>query len=469
MKNVLKLGAVVLAIVMVLSMSVTAFASGSTTIPSGGANPMPGIGQNPTDREHDAFNAVENTVQLTKSIVFINSETTNVYEPNITYTYTITGVDVTDGAVTVTDEHTATPAHQVVVNDGNTTYVSGGTTKTVTFADGNAFVNATSAGTELTKNFTFSFNTSAFPHAGVYRFLITETVNTNAREIAGVVSSATYAPARYLDVYVRNGSSGYEIYGYVLFEASTGDQDISGTTTKSNGWVNTAASGAAPADVDVYTTYNATVSKTTTGSLADKTHYFPVTVTFTNTAADSSSVNYGRITKIRTDKNDKATGLTGTTTWTGTPDTSQASNAYVALNGATAVTVGGTFKDGGELYFYGIPADTTINAEETNDTYDVYTATAVVDSAGSNASLSYKTTSSAEAATGTSASLSQTGTAKLETASAITATKTIAFTNTLSEISPTGVVLRVAPFALMLGVGIFLLLVSKKRRHPEEA
>ena len=47
--------------------------------------------------------------------------------------------------------------------------------------------------------------------------------------------------------------------------------------------------------------------------------------------------------------------------------------------------------------------------------------------------------------------------------------KTIAFTNTLLVISPTGVVLRVAPYVLMLGVGLVLLVIARKRRLAREA
>ena len=463
-----KIGALVLAVVMVMAMNVTAFAA-DTEISDGG------IQSKPTDRANDAFSAEDNTVTINKGIVFINDEATDVYEPNITYTYTISGVDVTDGGITVTDEHSATPAHQAVVYDTNglTGYVSNTNNQaTVTFADGNAFVSATAAGTEVKKAFTFTFVPSAFPHAGIYRFLITESVGTNARETAGIVSNGTYAASRYLDVYVRNksGADGtYEIYGFVLFEAANQDTSITNSTSKSNGWVNTVTSGD-PTDVDVYTTYNAYVQKHVSGSLADQSNAFPFTISL-----DNNNSTYTRTTKVRVAATDaKAVVSTGTTSWTGTAD-AQTSNTYIALNGETDVTVTGTIKHSGEIGFYGLPVDSRITVvEETNNTYDVYTASATVaDGTGSAAAknIDYKAASSATDYTTNvaSAALNRTGLAKLNAVETFTAKKTIDFTNTITEISPTGVVLRVAPYALMLGAGIVLFLLSRRRKEENEA
>ena len=48
------------------------------------------------------------------------------------------------------------------------------------------------------------------------------------------------------------------------------------------------------------------------------------------------------------------------------------------------------------------------------------------------------------------------------------ANSVIGLTNTLAEISPTGVVLRVAPYVLILGAGLALLLISRRRKTASE-
>ena len=84
-----KLTALLLALVMVLAIGSTALASAP-------------------DTAGDAYNGASqtttgsNTIPLTKTIVFINENSSTVYQPNITYQYAIAPVD--PGTATVTDD-----------------------------------------------------------------------------------------------------------------------------------------------------------------------------------------------------------------------------------------------------------------------------------------------------------------------------------------------------------------------------
>ena len=429
MKNVLKLGAVVLAIVMVLSMSVTAFAT----------EPTPATLTNGT--VGTTGTALADGISIPKTIVFVNDESTTVREPNITYEYTVAAVTVNSTAPTVSDGTTT-----AVVNSG----VIGANTNTdhkasVVFADTNTVAAVVSTGTADTKNFTLTFDASQFTHAGIYRYSVTESIASGSKTKAnvGVTEAATYSNVRYLDVYVENGDSGLQIYGYVLFESSDATtQNISSgesAPSKSNGWVDTDTntSDTVHADVDVYKTHNIQVTKATTGSLADKTHRFNFDAVVTSTGVDGST------------KLDVAT--TGAATTTPSSDTV---GSYIS--GATA-TYSFELKDGENATIKGIPETASVVVTETNDSVDTYSVTATSTVGSEAATTVFTKASKAPNATAATSSVS------------ITDKTVIAFTNELIAVSPTGVVLRVAPYALMLGVGLFLVLFSRRRKNRAEA
>ncbi|MBR2742006.1 MAG: hypothetical protein IKD89_00260 [Clostridia bacterium] len=426
-----------------------------------------------TDDAWNNYNGVEDTtnaittIGIAKQIVFINAEDTDVREPNITYNYSIE-------KVTFTEAH---PAATILGRDLGDTYDITATVQEgvnaalssqsvdVEFSDAN-FANATADGdgTACIKYATFTFDPTEFPGAGIYRYKITESVKNTSKTRAevGVAQAATYSDTRYLDVYVRFDADGEkEIYGFVLFESDDFDQDFdyNNTTTdlakKSAGFVNTSdlSQGEDPANVDVYTTQNLHIEKDVKGAIADKTNYFPLTMTFTKGTGLTDNI------KVDVDLSDAtiaADDITNTTV-----DGTEYS--YIEM---TNTAISGTIKDSGTIDFTGVPigikagaddTNTTISLTETNNTPNTYMvqANSLADSSDANNVELLPEESVASNGTSSATDDQTFSDSKLS----------IYITNTLDEISPTGVVLYFAPYLLTLGVAVALIIGARRFRR----
>ncbi len=296
------------------------------------------------------------------------------------------------------------------------------------------------------KPITVTVTPNYFSHAGIYRYRITETDNSADRTAAGVSRPEDYEKTRYLDIYVRKDvvNGGYVVYGYVLFTSETGAVDITSddSVSKNNGYVAPDPNNTTKAsNVDYYNTYNLTATKKVKGTLADKNEDFPFEIAFSNSTITSKPV----VT---------ASGqLTGDQTF--------AANGTLTL-GAKDATSSLKLKNEEYVTITGIPADITSTVTEDNSSYDVYkpniTAPPVI---GGTATYTSANVNSGETAVITYVTGTNTSTKNALIAGDLSLT----VTNEIEIVSPTGYVTRFAPYVLLVGFALVLLVVMRRRRN----
>lgn len=447
MKTMRKISALMLAIMMI---AVVGAAFAATDIYSG---------SNQVENTHDITGGLigETTIPLTKGIVLFNTDGSEIREPNISFTYTVTPVDTTAAnqgqplvGVTVTDDGSRNNNNSVTVNVYDGVAGAFASTLTLSFADTNAKVVAAQSGTEVEKTGNLAVTLSAFQHAGIYRYKITEVASpTNVASVGLDARDSSYDSARYLDVYIKNGTNGLEMYGAVIFKSTDANAvdatngDITTSTEKTTGFEpdkdpsDTSYTYENDNTVDKYHTFNLEVNKTITGGLADKTHDFPFEITLTGDKTATIITDYSKVGA----------------SYVGTEPTT------VNIN-TTAAVLTPALSDGDSVTITGIPVGTTVQVKETNNTYDQYTPSITTQTGFTGLTL-----------TETGALVALSGTTQLSNAVEITsktAKSVIGLTNNLAEVSPTGYVSRFAPYALILVGGIVLLVIAKKRKTTKD-
>jgi len=474
-KFLTKVLAVVFALALLVALAVPAMAASNTY--NGSNQPESSV--------------TNNSIPLTKGIVMFNPEGSTVRVPAIKFAYTVAPVTDPTALGIITDDQNKT----VTVNAGVANGVGGAELVFNPATDTAETVTDTGTEVERRGNLAVNFGTAqtpTFTHAGVFRYLITESIkDLSGNDIAVAdlpkygfeARTNEYSVQRYLDVYIENddtAATGLSLQAAVIFKTDAVDKTpasqngpllgkdaITTTTEKTTGFepavdpTDPSQGGGTVTDytndetVDRYFTYDLKVKKTTTGNLADKNHDFPFVVTLQNAATFVPTVTADVV-------NSGATDVSGTT---------------VAISSSTA-TVSAKMSDGDYITIKGLPKGTTATVQETNDTKDEYTAAwDTVDG----------TTSTSLTPTRYNASnVAQTGLAMAEndyvktTGLAVDGGQTVAndgtiggdyklttvgYTNTISDISPTGLAFRIAPYVLMLTAGISLILLFAKRRR----
>ena len=431
MIKIRKISALVL-VIMMIAVAGSVFADGEAALETNGI-----VGDN-------TGTALSKSVIIYKELTGYNPDGSTVNAPNITYNYSI-APGTSD--ITITDKDGVVANTKSGVGEPTiTNAVSWTSTETIATA-----ATGSHDGTNNLKPITINFTNVNFEAAGVYRYVITESLPDGFAYDTSGVTNGDITNTRYLDVYVRDArdtETGRQIYGYVLFQNvpanhtanSETDSDVT-AAVKTTGFVSdTDANDSTTLSADSYYTYNVTITKTLVNDSAMNSNKFPFSVTFANR----------NITK--------SIDIIGTADGT-------AEAADVANGSITSVAVSPAIAHGGSVVYTGIPVGTTVTVHETNNvTGTTYSSVGAIttaetgDTAADTKVIAPSVVSNDAVVASTTAG------------TAVSASKTIAFTNTLEVISPTGIVLRVAPYLLMLAAGIALvvILLAKRRRHTDE-
>lgn len=464
MKNTMKKAlALALAVLMMASLSVAAFAEGEAELTGGEVG---GYAQ------ADSPTVQNKTLILKKELTAYNLDETQIQAPTISYTYTIAPVEpsfnVTDEA---SDHATGIGARTVPTKAGITAGVTltGTAVNTIAWANTEK-LNAATNGAANYKDLKIDFSKVVFTGPGIYRYIITETAPNYAA--SGVTEckadEAAASHDRYLDVYVKaadsftNGSTAeeWDIYGYVcMYENKAITPDGDTTTTgamKTNGFVAGTNDGTV-IKADSYYTFNVTVSKTVQNdNYAKATHAFPFTVIFTNADVTQSV--------------DISSATTGTTSPTGFVDPAAGALSAGSTKGVVSIM------DGASVKYIGIPNGTSVEVYETNDmTGVIYQVTTTLTPTGTapttDNSVSWDKAPTVAVAQAAAKEAFQSKKATITTTPDMDDDNAyaVAVTNRLLTISPTGVSLRVAPYALMLCAGLLLVFFSRRRKAKAES
>ena len=464
MKTLKKIGAIVIVVMMVLGMSTTVLADG----------------QSLTMHDATELTTINEVVRILKEITVYNTASATVNEPTASYTY---GISAGSANKLVTDANSNTAYTKAGVFTGTgvsmttqtnstaaVTTSSTAATTTLTYAPENTNgasgaaeqLNATAAGTANTKWIDIDFSGVVFGAPGIYRYVITESGYTYGSN--GVIEGDT-GHARYLDVYVKqnstfnNGTTAaeWDVYGYALL--TTDDQPVGtssgnneATLYKTTGFTSDSSNSK---EADAYYTFNVTVNKTLVNDDMQKTHDFEFLFDFANTTVIAATL------PVVTGSG--ATNGSYTGTFASPTAQDYTTNGWASATNLNSVLYAAKFGDGDSVTFTGLPAGTTVTVKEYNDvtgtTYTVETSGATSNlAAASVAWENWSGTADATVAAKTDA------TANMSSDSNIT----IDFTNTLTQISPTGYAARFAPYALMLAAGVVIFILSRRRKSNKE-
>ena len=442
---------------------------------------------------HSTGQALGNTVSFDKVILVEDGGTEAVDEPYVKWKYTIRPV-LDDGTVDtinagLTPNVAATykkgtttisdGTNTILVEPGQAAQITGGTEKTAEFkADTYTMPTAVITAPDVqtfTKTVSFSFDTTKFTKAGVYRFVITESLPEGANkddvedtggkgENGAGQQDVPYQRERFLDVYVRSkdtaGAITYEIYGYVMHSGDT-DKDNNATGNKWALHKNSGFDGGkqkgngklTPQGYTKYTPRKVKIKKKISGLVPTDT-LFPFTIQLLHGGA-TTAANDNKDMEIKV----KYPGFTPT-----------APNAYQIMSVDDFNAAVRNLKHDDEVEIIGLPKSTTVVVKEQNKNFvgavksDLtgYKSIDLID-ANKDTSITVATKVLKPDATSTDPDSFSTEVSKPLTNNDLG----LLYHNHVDEITPTGVVLTVVPYAMMIFVSISMAFMFLTKRKEE--
>mgnify|MGYP000924191542 FL=1 len=473
-KNMNRLATLALSGMMVLSTAAPVFAS-STSVNKADPNLNVYYGKDEANVGVSAgtggkLEALGNSVSFDKVIRVETDNNEMVDQPDVVWTYGVAGVTNNQkinvggasesaafevGKTKIVDKNN----QEMIVLAGQASQIDTANSDLKAEFKANSFDLAGTEGSTL-KDFKdgvkISFKPAAFATPGVYRFVVTEgpasganSGDVEAMKVMVDNVEKPYQTQRFLDVYVRlkDGSADREIYGYVLHSGDTlvasnqtGNKHTGDKNSGFDGDGNKQGKKDTPQGYTRYTPRKLKVDKKISGMI-NKDNLFPFTVNlFHNKAGAVNFDNADLQVKVK---------MPG-------------AGAYTVKKASEIPGLGATLKDGQSLEIIGLPKTTTYNVKETNNTSltiksDVSFSEDVANPVPSTAAVTTETVAPA-------ASSTERGGDK----SLVQKDSHVAYHNHIDEITPTGVVLTVAPYAMMLAVAGSMGFMFFNRKKEEE-
>lgn len=443
---------------------------------------------------HSTGQALGNTVSFDKVILVEDGGTEAVDEPYVKWKYTIRPV-LDDGSVDtinagLTPDVAATykkgtttisdGTNTILVEPGQAAQITGGTEKTAEFkADTYTMPTAVITAPDVqtfTQTVSFSFDTTKFTKAGVYRFVIKESDPEGANKDdvedtggkgengAAGQQDVPYQRERFLDVYVRSkdnaGVITYEIYGYVMHSGDT-DKDNNATGNKwalhkNSGFDGGKQKGNGKLTPQGYTRYiprKVKIKKKISGLVPTDT-LFPFTIQLLHGATQTVAGNDNKDMQIKV----KFPGFVAT-----------APNTYQIMTIDQFNAAVQKLKHDDEVEIIGLPKSTTVVVKEQNKNF----VGAVKSDLTGYKSIDLIDANKDTSITGSKALKPDTTSTDPDSFSDEVSKQLtnndlgLLYHNHVDEITPTGVVLTVVPYAMMIFVSISMAFMFLTKRKEE--